>query len=36
MKTNGRIEHVKKVSKQMKKACPVEIGLAHSRFEQLL
>lgn len=31
MDTNGRIEHVKKVSKQMKKACPVEIGLAHTR-----
>lgn len=31
MKTNGRIEHVKTVGKQMKKACPVEIGLAHTR-----
>lgn len=31
MKTNGRIEHVKNVGKQMQKACPVEIGLAHTR-----
>lgn len=31
MEMNGRIKHVKKVSKQMKKACPVEIGLAHVR-----
>lgn len=31
MKTNGRIEHVKKVGKQIKKACPVEMGLAHAR-----
>lgn len=30
MKTNGRIEHVKNVGKQMKKAFPVEIGLAHA------
>ncbi len=26
---NGRIEHVKKVGKQVKKACPVELKLAH-------
>lgn len=31
METNSRIEHVKKIGKQMKKACPVEIGLAHTR-----
>lgn len=28
METNGRIEHVNKVGKQIKKACPVELGLA--------
>lgn len=31
MTTNGRIENVKKIGKQMQRACPVELGLAHAR-----
>lgn len=30
METNGRIEDVKKAGKRMKKACPVELKLAHA------
>lgn len=31
METNSRIEDIKKVGKQMQKACPVDIQLSHAR-----
>lgn len=31
MTTNGRIEHIKRIGKQMQRKCPVELGLAHAR-----
>ena len=30
MQANGTIENIKKIGKQMKKACPVEIQLSHA------
>jgi hypothetical protein len=30
MQANGRIENIKKVAKQLKKACPIDIQLSHA------
>ncbi len=30
MEANGRIENIKKIGKQLKKACPIDIQLSHA------